>query len=95
MTMPWRGNIRELKNLIYRLALVCREDVITEATVAQYIEPGHDAEAPVQGASFEAAVTQFLRDHRLRGIFARKDLSARTGTIRNSVAPACDAAGKG
>jgi two-component system, NtrC family, nitrogen regulation response regulator GlnG len=67
MTMPWRGNIRELKNLIYRLALVCREDVITEATVAQYVEPSQDAEAPVQGASFEAAVTQFLREHRLRG----------------------------
>lgn len=67
MTMPWRGNIRELKNLIYRLALVCREDIITEATVAQNAEAGQDNEAPVQGASFEAAVTQFLRDHRLRG----------------------------
>jgi len=67
MTMPWRGNIRELKNLIYRLALVCREDVITEAAVAQYVEPLHNAEAPVQGASFEAAVTQFMREHRQRG----------------------------
>jgi two-component system nitrogen regulation response regulator GlnG len=67
MTMPWRGNIRELKNLIYRLALVCREDVITESTVAQNTDAGQDIDAPVQGASFEAAVTQFLRDHRLRG----------------------------
>jgi two-component system, NtrC family, nitrogen regulation response regulator GlnG len=67
MTMPWRGNIRELKNLIYRLALVCREDVITEATVAQYVEPPQEVEAAVRGASFEAAVTQFLREHRLRG----------------------------
>lgn len=67
MTMPWRGNIRELKNLIYRLALVCREDIITEATIAQYIEPAHNLDMPVQGASFEAAVIQLLRDHRLRG----------------------------
>ncbi len=67
MTMPWRGNIRELKNLIYRLALVCREDIINEATVAQYIEPATDAYIPLQGASFEAAVTQFLRNQRLRG----------------------------
>lgn len=67
MTMPWRGNIRELKNLIYRLALICREDVITEATVAQFVEPSQEAEVPIKGASFEAAVTQFLRDHRLRG----------------------------
>ena len=66
-TMPWRGNIRELKNLIYRLALVCREDVITEATVAQYIERSAEGDAPVQNASFEAAVTQFLRSHRMGG----------------------------
>lgn len=66
-TMPWRGNIRELKNLIYRLALVCRDDVITEAAVAQYIEPTNESGAPVQSASFEAAVSQFLREHRLRG----------------------------
>ncbi len=72
MTMPWRGNIRELKNLIYRLALVCREDIITEATVAQYVEPAQDAEGPVQGVSFEAAVTQFLREHRLRGASREK-----------------------
>ena len=65
-TMPWRGNIRELKNLIYRLALVCREDVITEATMAQFIERSAEGDAPVQNASFEAAVTQFLRSHRMR-----------------------------
>jgi len=66
MTMPWRGNIRELKNLIYRLALMCREDTITEATMAQFLEPSQDVDAPVQGASFEAAVVQFLRDQRAR-----------------------------
>ncbi len=66
-TMAWRGNIRELKNLIYRLALVCRDDVITEAAVAQYMEPANGSGAPVQSVSFEAAVAQFLREHRLRG----------------------------
>ncbi len=71
-TMPWRGNIRELKNLIYRLALVCREDIITEATIAQYIEPSADSDTPMQGASFEAAVAQFLRNHRLRGASREK-----------------------
>ena len=67
MTMPWRGNIRELKNLIYRLALVCRDDVISEAAVAQYVEPTNEADTPVQSASFESAVAHFLRQHRLRG----------------------------
>ena len=67
MTMPWRGNIRELRNLIYRLALVCREDTITEATIVQNVESAPESDAPIQGASFEAAVVQFLRDHKLRG----------------------------
>lgn len=73
MTMPWRGNIRELRNLIYRLALVCREDVITESTVLQNVENAPESDAPLQGASFEAAVAQFLRDHKLRG-FSRDRL---------------------
>ena len=68
MSMPWRGNIRELRNLIYRLALVCREDTITDATIAQNVESAPDTDAPIQGASFEAAVVQFLRDHKLRGV---------------------------
>lgn len=67
MGMPWRGNVRELKNFVYRLALVCREDVISEATVAQHMEPGTEAEAPIQGASFGAAVAQFLRSQRGNG----------------------------
>jgi two-component system, NtrC family, nitrogen regulation response regulator GlnG len=67
MTMPWRGNIRELRNLIYRLALVCREDIITETTVIQNVENAPQSEAPIMGASFEAAVAQFLREHKLRG----------------------------
>ncbi|WP_066556770.1 sigma-54-dependent transcriptional regulator [Croceicoccus bisphenolivorans] len=30
---PWRGNVRELKNFIYRIALLAREDVIDEQSV--------------------------------------------------------------
>ena len=30
---PWRGNVRELRNVIFRLALVSREDVIDVATI--------------------------------------------------------------
>lgn len=67
MSLPWRGNIRELKNLIYRLALVCREDVITELAVSQFVELGQAPQPAMQAVSFEAAVNQFLRDHRLRG----------------------------
>lgn len=67
MTNPWRGNIRELKNLVFRLALISRDEVITETTVAQYMEPTSENGSPQQSASFEAAVGQFLRISRLRG----------------------------
>lgn len=67
MAMPWRGNIRELKNLLYRLALICREDIITETTVLQNAEVAADGGKAAHGPSFEAAVAQFLRDQRLRG----------------------------
>jgi two-component system nitrogen regulation response regulator GlnG len=30
---PWRGNVRELRNFIFRLALLARDDVIDEAAI--------------------------------------------------------------
>lgn len=72
MTMPWRGNIRELRNLIYRLALICREDTITEVTIAQNVDALPGADVPVQGASFEAAVSQFMREQKARGVSREK-----------------------
>jgi Response regulator containing CheY-like receiver, AAA-type ATPase, and DNA-binding domains len=30
---PWRGNVRELKNFVYRMALLAREDVIDVSTI--------------------------------------------------------------
>ncbi len=65
--MGWRGNVRELKNLIYRLALVSREDVISEATILQTVEPSESAEPSAEGCSFDAAVTQFLGTSQTRG----------------------------
>ncbi|MGE3691771.1 MAG: sigma-54-dependent transcriptional regulator [Novosphingobium sp.] len=35
---PWRGNVRELRNFIYRLALLAREDVIDAASVTPLLE---------------------------------------------------------
>ena len=66
--MPWRGNVRELKNFIYRLTLTAREDCISEATVMQ-IAGSADAEPMLIGGmcSFEAAVAQFMAEQRQRG----------------------------
>ncbi|WP_225206205.1 sigma-54-dependent transcriptional regulator [Novosphingobium huizhouense] len=43
---PWRGNVRELRNFVYRLALLARDEVIDSAT----IEPLLVAE-PLPGAA--------------------------------------------
>jgi two-component system, NtrC family, nitrogen regulation response regulator GlnG len=58
--LPWRGNVRELKNLVYRLALLCREEVISEAMILQVID-SEMGSAPIRpGCSFEDAIRQFL-----------------------------------
>ena len=41
---PWRGNVRELKNFVYRLALLAREDVIDADSVASLLP--EDTPAP-------------------------------------------------
>ena len=41
----WRGNVRELRNVVYRLALMAREDVIDAASVADII--GEETPAPL------------------------------------------------
>ena len=33
----WRGNVRELRNVVYRLALMARDDVISSASIADII----------------------------------------------------------
>jgi len=43
---PWRGNVRELRNLIYRLALMARDDMIDAAA----IEPMLAGESMLPGA---------------------------------------------
>jgi two-component system, NtrC family, nitrogen regulation response regulator GlnG len=42
--MPWRGNVRELKNFIFRLALLVREEMID----ADAVQPMFDAIAAVE-----------------------------------------------
>ena len=58
---PWRGNVRELRNVAYRLALMAREEVIDDEALSALLErDARDAaESPPQ-ADFAAAVAGFL-----------------------------------
>lgn len=47
---PWRGNVRELKNFIFRIALLARDDVIDEQTVRAALQENTSA-APVQSGA--------------------------------------------
>jgi two-component system, NtrC family, nitrogen regulation response regulator GlnG len=58
----WRGNVRELKNFIYRLALLAREDVIDESALLHLLEQDeatqHDEAFGRSG--LDAAVSEWL-----------------------------------
>lgn len=67
-TMPWRGNVRELKNFVYRIALNTREDRIAEASIRQIAAPHTDGQEPtIGGCTFDAAVLQFMAEQKQRG----------------------------
>nr|WP_059150761.1 sigma-54 dependent transcriptional regulator [Novosphingobium barchaimii] len=46
---PWRGNVRELKNFIYRMALLAREDLIDVDQVVPLLTPEPSATASGMG----------------------------------------------
>jgi len=65
---PWRGNVRELRNLIYRLALMARDEAIDVGTIEPMLagEPGSTARAadPARGnGGIAGALEQWLADH--------------------------------
>ena len=53
---PWRGNVRELKNLVYRAALLAREDTIDAAAIGQLL-----AESPAPESAGRADLAGALR----------------------------------
>ena len=61
---PWRGNVRELKNFIYRLALLAREDLVDAASLGPMLEHIRGSEAPTgeRSASLATAVADWLTE---------------------------------
>lgn len=60
----WRGNVRELRNVVYRLALMAREDTIDEGAIADIIGPEACEEERGPQAGMAAAVELWLRENR-------------------------------
>lgn len=56
----WRGNVRELRNVIYRLALLAREDVIDATVLDEIIGPEQESSASLQKLDFEGALQLWL-----------------------------------
>ena len=66
---PWRGNVRELKNFIYRLALLAREDLVDAASLAPMLEHVQGMESPGDGgaANLASAIASWLAENRPPG----------------------------
>ncbi|WFL77085.1 sigma-54 dependent transcriptional regulator [Altererythrobacter arenosus] len=56
----WRGNVRELRNVIFRLTLLARDENIDSATVRETIGDEHRAEAELEARGFGAALANWL-----------------------------------
>ncbi len=58
---PWRGNVRELQNLIYRAALLAREDVIDADTIRSLLDETPGGAGERVGQDIGEAVTRWLQ----------------------------------
>jgi len=61
----WRGNVRELRNVMYRLAVMARDEVIQPAQLADVMitEAAATAPAPLDGpVGFDTALAHWLHD---------------------------------
>lgn len=60
----WRGNVRELRNAVFRLALMAREDVIDRVAVEDILPPIRETGAERTGNGFETAVETWIAEAR-------------------------------
>jgi len=60
---PWRGNVRELRNVIYRAALMARESVVEADALRPLLAEGPSSATP---ADFASALAGFLETSRPR-----------------------------
>lgn len=56
----WRGNVRELRNLVFRLALLARDDVIDGGGVRDILPTGNKLGTEALPAGFEQAIERWI-----------------------------------
>lgn len=61
--LPWRGNVRELKNFILRLLVTCRTDVISDEAVNALVENGTTIVTTNKEVSIDTAIEAYLNDN--------------------------------
>ncbi len=61
--MPWPGNVRELQNFVYRLALISRENVISDELISSETMPEKRPIPHAESASFEQAIETFFAEN--------------------------------
>jgi two-component system nitrogen regulation response regulator GlnG len=66
---PWRGNVRELKNFMYRLALLAREDIVDAASLSPTLEHIRGSESSNESVPDDLAfaVASWFANHRPPG----------------------------
>ncbi|MGN3973227.1 sigma-54-dependent transcriptional regulator [Tsuneonella sp. SYSU-LHT278] len=57
----WRGNVRELRNAVYRLSLMARDETIDAATVESVLGKPEPATGTPAGHGFAGALEEWLR----------------------------------
>lgn len=66
---PWRGNVRELKNFMYRLALLAREDLVDATSLSPMLEHirGADGSGEIAPDDLTFAVSRWFANNRPPG----------------------------
>ncbi|NVD43832.1 sigma 54-interacting transcriptional regulator [Qipengyuania atrilutea] len=72
--MEWRGNVRELRNLMFRLAVTAREDVVDQGTIRELRVASAPSRASDADNGFDTLIAQWLRDAKPSGGNIHRDL---------------------
>ncbi len=62
-TLPWRGNVRELKNFIMRLIVTCRTDIISDEAVSALAENHENTVSNIQNITMEEAIEAYMAEN--------------------------------